>query len=396
MMLDVAESHASAVPPAGWLATLTLLAVMGCASPSHPSAGGVADDAPAVVAVPPSEVAVREVELPGSFEPYERALLYAKVTGYVSKLEVDIGDRVRSGAPLLRLDIPEMESTIERARADVDSARTALQKAEAEVRRSRITHERLSGLQKTEPLAVMEQDVDMAEADLQVAEATVRTTQAEISVAEARLQELMTLMGYAVLRAPFPGVITRRLVDTGALVVSGDDGGEPVLEIVREDRLRLVLAIPEPVVPETRPGLAAEIHLDSLPDCTFQGTISRVAGALTQDTRTMRAEIDMDSHDGRLRPGMYATVRLLLEGSESGGLGVPASAVRRDGDGQAWLWTVAGGVAARTNVTVAREDGITAVIRAGLRPDVLVVTDAPATLRDGEEVRVVASTGIAR
>ena len=109
-----------------------------------PQAG--AEDAATVVVGQPQPTAPHTVELPGSFEPYEAALLHAKVTGYVSKVHVDIGQRVSKGAPLVQLDIPEMEPALRRARADVLAAEATLEMDEAQIRRDRVTHERLAEL----------------------------------------------------------------------------------------------------------------------------------------------------------------------------------------------------------------------------------------------------------
>ena len=352
-----------------------------------PIRGAEGEVAATVAVTRPESAPGRQVALPGSFEPYEQALLYAKVTGYVARVRADIGDRVMRGTALVELDVPEMKPALLRARADVLAAEVAQQKAQAQTERDRITYRRLAGLQASEPLAVIQQDVDMAAADLQVSEAVARSARAEIAVAEAKMEELEALMAYTVIRAPFDGVVAQRFVHPGALVVSGADGGDPVLEVVREDRLRLVLAIPGPVVPLTRVGIPAEITVDVLPQRTFTGTVTRYAGILTPDTRTMRAEIDMDSHGGILRPGMYATVRLHL-GGDDGLLSVSAALIRHDEDGHAFVWTVRDGMVEKTSVEIARDDGASAVIRAGLHPDSLVVLEGPADLDEGQPVSI--------
>ncbi len=366
---------------------LAVICLMATTLAPHPA--GAADTV-AVVVGQPGQPEPHTFELPGSFEPYEDALLYAKVTGYVSRVHVDIGHRVASGTPLVQLDIPEMEPALRRARADVLATEAALEKADAQIRRDRITHERLAELQRREPLAVTQQDVDMAAADLQESEAAAHSADAEISVARAKLEELEAQMAYAVIHAPFNGVVARRFVDPGALVVSGADGGEPVLEVVREDRLRLVLAVPESIVPQIRTGIRAQITVDALPGRTFEAVISRSAGALSQDTRTMRTEIDLANQEGLLRPGMYATVRLELGGS-AGELSVPASVVRRDGKGQSFVWTVRDGKVAKTPVEIVRDDGASAVISAGLRPESAIVLEGPAQLLEGQPVSTVAA-----
>lgn len=346
-----------------------------------------AEQAATVVITTPRPAPPRTVELPGSFEPYEDALLFARVTGYVARVHVDIGQRVKAGTPLVQLDIPEMQSTLVRARADVRAAEAALELADAQIGRDRTTHERLAELQAREPRAVTQQDVDMAAADLQVSQAAAHSAEARIAVSLAKLEELKTLMTYATISAPFDSVVTQRLVDPGALVVAGADGGKPVLEVVREDRLRLVLAVPESIVNQVHEGVPALIAVDALPGQTVTGTISRYAGTLSRDTRTMRAEIDIDHHGGLLKPGMYATVQLLLD-SGSDQLSVPASLVHHDGNGDPFLWTVRDGAVAKTPIQIARDDGAYTVIRSGIGPETEIVLEGPTGIHEGQPVQV--------
>ena len=116
----------------------TRLAILGLAVAMLAVSGAGAEDAATVVVGQPWPTPPQAIELPGSFEPYEDALLYAKVTGYVSRVHVDIGDRVSAGAPLVRLDIPEMKPALGRARADVLAAEAAVEKADAQIRRDRM------------------------------------------------------------------------------------------------------------------------------------------------------------------------------------------------------------------------------------------------------------------
>ena len=288
------------------------LFVMSGSLPSR-EVGAADDNRPVVVVIRPEAVGGGgESELPGNFEPFERALLHSRAAGYLSRMNVDIGDRIKRGAPLATLLIPEMESELLHAEADVIAAQAEFRRTEAVAKLSDLTSRRLSDLQAGEPLAVTRQDVDVAAAEAHVSRARVESAAAAVDVARAKQSHLEALMSYATIRAPFDGIVVRRFVDPGALIVSGTDGGGPLLEVVNADRLRLVLSIPDSVAPRVRVGLACRIHVDALPRHEFTGVISRIAGALAVDSRTMRAEIDIDSEDGLLRPGMYATVKLQL------------------------------------------------------------------------------------
>lgn len=338
-----------------------------------------------VVARPELGTGFREIDLPGSFEPFERALLFAKVTGYVKQVYVDIGDTAKRGEPLVELRLPEMKAEMARARADVAAAGALLRQAQANSELASITHRRLADLSAREHLAVIQQDVDVASAKEKVAAAKVDTAAAELDVARAELDHLKALMEYSVIRAPFDGMVAKRAVDPGALVVDGADGGKSVLEFARADRLRLVIAVPEAHVYRMKPGIEVRITVDALPERIFLGTVSRVAGALAPDTRTMRAEIDMGSEGGLLLPGMYATVRCFLP-EESRTLTLPASLIRRE-EGEVFVWTVDGGRLKKVPIALGYDDGDRVVIEGGIGPDSLVVKAGPANMTEDQRVR---------
>ena len=253
-----------------------------------------------------------EIVLPGSFEPFEEIVLHANVTGYVGRVLVDIGDVVQPGAVLARLEMPEMQAEIQQAEAEVLAMQAGLRRAQAEVSLARINHRRMADVQSREPRAVTQQDVDLAAGELEVAQAQVALAEAQLAVAGARVAHLQALASYGTIRAPFKALVVRRHVHPGALVVAGADGGMPLFELASADRLRLVVAVPESAAPAVRPGVRAEIEVDALPGRTFVGEVSRTAGALSDDTRSLRVEIDMGTEGGLLTSGMYASVRLTL------------------------------------------------------------------------------------
>jgi RND family efflux transporter MFP subunit len=261
--------------------------------------------------------AVREIVLPGSFEPFQEIALHANVTGYVGRVRVDIGDVVQPGAELARLDMPEMEAEIKQAEAEVLAMEAELRRAKAEAGLAQIKHRRVAEVQSREPLAVTQQDVDIAGGELEVAQARLHSADARLAVAEARKAHLLALASYGTIRAPFHAVVVRRHVHPGALVVAGADGGGPLFELVSAERLRLVVPVPESAAPAVRPGLRAEIEVDALPGRSFVAEVSRTAGVLSDDTRTMRVEIDMSTEGGLLTSGMYASVRFELPAAAS-------------------------------------------------------------------------------
>lgn len=328
---------------------------------------------PTVIVELPSEGSIGEkIVLPGNLEPYERATLYAKVSGYLERVDVDIGDSVRKDQVLARLLVPEVESSLLSAHAD-------LAKAEAEAELGRLTYERLSTLHQREPGAVTRQDLDVSRAKREIAES-------DIQVAKARIAELEAVLSYAEIRAPFAGIVVNRFAHTGALMTAGTSGSQPVVELVRGDRLRLVLDVPEAFVSSVDLNRNVSCTLDALPDMTFQGKVSRYARSLLPDTRSMRVEIDIDNHDGKLLPGMYANVHLEV-GALDRVFTVPGTAIRVR-DGETCVFVVEENVIRKRPVVIVRDDGGTVAVRGDLDSRTPVVIATPPLLEEGEEVRL--------
>ncbi len=338
------------------------------------------------VARPQPAAAHQSLRLPGNVVAYERTSLYAKVTGYLEEVRVDIGDRVQKDQILAILTIPEMVPELMLAEAELMAGRARAQKAEAEHALSKITHERLASLRQAEPGALTSQDLDVAAAKEKLAAAQVEIARSDIEVAQARVAQLTALMEYATIRAPFKGVVTGRFADPGALAVASDTGSKPILEVARTDRLRLLIDIPEKYVPYIGAGHKIEFALDVYPGRSFESPITRVAGVLAPDTRSMRAEVDVDGRDGLVRPGMYATVRIPLAEIPRV-LAVPAAALRTVG-GRTFVFAVKDGRAMEVPAVLLLDDGAQIVIAGDLDPHSPVIVGAPPHIEHGQPVVV--------
>lgn len=367
-----------------WIA----LCACACESAATTEAKEATTELPSVVVVRPGREDVKQdLVLPGGLEAFERAALHARISGYLRDVLVDIGDTVNQGQALARIAAPEIEADLAKADADRVAAQARLKRKQAEADLARITHERLAALRESEAAAVPRQEVDVAEARARVAAADVELAEAEVKVAAAALERLRTLVGYATLRAPFPGVIAGRRLHAGALVTGGTSGGVPIVEVARTDRLRLVIDVPEPMVPHVAAGHDVVVTLDAFPGREWKGAVSRVAGALDEKTRAMRAEIDLDNADGTLRPGMYASVHFGVQ-ALAGAVALPARAVRSDEKAR-YVYVVRDGVLHRRDVVVASEDGKRTLIASGVDGDDPVVVAGSLLIADGQRVRAV-------
>lgn len=356
-----------------WLRTLTLGATLlgssllgSCKKSSAASAGQAAvktanpASQPVVVVTSPKKAdAKQRLRLPGTLEPWERAKLFAKVSGYVSEIGVEIGDQVKKGQVLARLSLPEMAAERRKASADVPAAKAQVEKAKADAELAKVTGERLAKLQQREPGAISEQELDVAGAKKKAADAQVQALESGLDVAKAKVGEIGALMSYATIKAPFDGTVTRRNADIGALVTQA--AKEPIVEVSRVEKLRLVLDLPEAVVPYVKPAQKVEFSLDAMPGKTFSATVARMSGVLAPDTRSMRVEIDVDNARRELSAGMYVKVELGYRELPDA-LTLPATSIRSTEGASHVLVVAAGDVLKKVPVTLLMDDGVEVVV----------------------------------
>lgn len=382
----------------------------------------------AAVVTPARRAVTRSLRVPGTLTADEQVNLFAKTSGYVSMIELDIGDRVSKGDHLVTISVPEMEDELRQMEAVLQAKQAkvraleakALQAqrmvdiAEAQVRRQVAEHD-LSTLtlkrrqELHEGNAIPESALDEArsaaavsEAQLRIAEAQVAGSQAErqavdadvqvaradFMVARANIARLRTLMQYASITAPFDGVITIRNVDHGTFVRSASEGtAELLLCVAKTDRIRVVVEVPETDAPFVRVGTKAHVDVKALSIGGFEATVSRTAGAIKPETRTMRVEIDVDNADGRFLPGMYAFVSLELE-TKAQALMIPSKAIRVEGK-ETVVYVAEGGVTKSMPIEIGYDDGIWAEITSGLEGGEQIITSTSGSILPGVPVAVI-------
>jgi membrane fusion protein, multidrug efflux system len=254
-----------------------------------------------------SKAVERQVNLPGEFQPYLSVPIFAKVGGFVKRVNVDRGSRVREGQLLATLEAPEMLSQIAEAQSKVQALE--LQRAEAEAKRAALasTYERLKIASAT-PGVVAANEVEIAQKTVEAAEALVHSYESSIEAGRAQLQAVRDLEQYLEIKAPFDGIITERNVHPGALVGPGTTA-TPLLRLHQVSRLRLVVAVPEALVGSIVKDARVSFTVPAYPGEQFSGTVSLLAHDLDPKTRTMAAEVDVRNPDLRLGAGMYPEVQ---------------------------------------------------------------------------------------
>ena len=249
------------------------------------------------------------------FRPYQEVSVHAKVAGYVELIAVDIGDRVKSGQLLAKLEVPELNDDLKKAGAEWMVSQEEVKHAEANYEQAHISYQRLAEVGKEHPKLVAQADLDIAKAKNDEAQSTLLASQRHVEECAANQGKYQTMLDYASIRAPFDGVITKRYVDTGSMVQAGiasNTQAMPLVDIADEDRLRLVFPVPESSVSIIHVGVPVEITIHSLHQ-TFIGTISRYSDKVDRATRTMETEVDVPNPNREITPGMYASVKLAVE-----------------------------------------------------------------------------------
>lgn len=340
-----------------------------------------------VTVVAPERGAIsRDLSLTATVEAYEQVPLYAKVSGYVRSLAVDIGDRVSAGQLLATLDMPEVKSQYAQVSAALGERRAKMREAQAEAALAQTIFVRGKGLRAKG--AITQQEMDEIAAKYQVAKARVEVARSAELSAGAHLAELQALMGYARITAPFDAVVTRRFVDPGALMQAATSNNDvtPLLTVARIDIVRVFVDVPEPSVPYVWCGQPATLEVGATGG-RFHGSITRYAGALDPATRTMRTEVDLQNTDRSLRPGMYGKLTMTLR-TGAGALGLARSAVHQDDRG-AFVFVLQGRRAVERRLRLGLASDQRVEIVAGLDGGERVIGSS-ADLKDGTAVSVVA------
>jgi len=346
--------------------TLNLRFLLGLASALLSATATLAADAPKPVEVktvhPARGEIIRFVTLPGTIRANQQATLCAKVPGYLKSLMVDKGDHVSAGQPLGEIEVPELAAEAVKYRAEI-------RVAEADFNRVKAARDKAGDL-------VTPQAVDEAGGRLEIA--------------RANLERIETLLRYSKLTSPFSGVVTSRYVDPGAFIAtptaSGSNQSGAIVTLMDFDTVRAQVAVPELEAALVKVGQPARIAVEGLPGKSFSGSLSRLAYALDEATRTMLVEVDLPNPDLALRPGMYATVKVGVEKHADARL-LPADAIVME-KANAFAFVVVDGKARKTPLKIGFNDGSKIEVVSGLTGEEAVILAGKQSFSDGQSVRV--------
>ena len=388
------------------LALLTLLVCLGACSGSQVVGAAGGDEQESVTTVGVTPVArkpiMKQLTVSSELVPFQEIDVYAKESGYVKDLLVDYGSRVQKGQLMAVLEIPELEMQIQQDTAAIASAAERVTHAQHELDRLEAQHQvvhlqsdRLSGVEKTRPGLVAQQEIDDAkgkdlalEAQVEGGKSAYETAQSQVDEAKAKQQRDKVMFDYARITAPFAGIVTQRFANQGALMQAGTSSSTQAMPLVRlsqDDLFRLVIPVPESYVKYIRIGDPVQVRVPSL-DKVVPGKVARFSVDVTADTRTMHTEVDVLNPAHVLMPGLYAEAILTLERKNSA-LVVPLQAVNQAG-GQATIFLVdPNSTLQERKITLGLETATDAEVLSGLNEGDRVVVSDRSALKAGLHVK---------
>jgi RND family efflux transporter MFP subunit len=301
----------------------------------------------------------RMIRLLGDVRSGATAVLYAKVSGYIKEVYVDKGDKVETGQILAEIESPEVEQQFAAANADL-----------AHKRRNLARIKELYSKGNTTQVALF-------------------NAETEATVAENNVGVLATSVSYKTVRAPFPGRVTARFVDPGALVTNSQTNitsAMPMLTLSDDARVRVFTYVQQVDVPFVQVGNRAVISDAANPERNKVGTVTRMTGELEPRTRTMLIEVHLDNADGFFTPGSFAYVTLHVPIKSY--IQIPVDGLITRGEDNV-VGVLEKDVVRFRTVSVASTDGATVSLTDGLKAGERIVINLPNEVTNGSRVQPV-------
>ena len=322
--------------------------------------------------------AQQSLVLPGNIQPYSKAPIYARVSGYLKSWQQNIGAHVTAGQLLGAIETPDLDQQLAQATADLATATANAQLAA-------VTAGRWSTLVKS-------QWVSQQAADDKTGAAAA--TKAMMESASANVKRLEALESFKNIVAPFDGVVTQRNTDVGALINTGSGAGQALFEVSDVHKVRIYVQVPQTFVGELRPGLKATFEMPQYPGQQFDANLVTTSGAIDANSHSMLVELQADNTDGKLAPGSYCQVHFQLP-VDPNLVQLPATALMPSNQGVEVAVLDDGGKVVLKSVQLGRDLGGSVEVTAGLSPSDRVIDSPPETLQSGDTVQLATSTASA-
>ena len=340
-----------------------------------------------------------QLTVAGVFQAFQEIDVHGKVSGYIRHIYVDIGDRVHQGQTLAVLEVPELQAEVAGAQAGITQTEQNISRLQNEVAREQATYgavhanyTRLKQASDEQPGLVAAQELEdalakdrSAASQVEAAKSAVAAAQGQLGVSRAENLRVTSMEQYATITAPYNGVVTMRYADTGSLIPAGTAEGlnQAVVRLAQSDVLRLRMPVPERDVPLVHVGSQVTVHVQATGQ-QFPGTVVRYTRDVSNSTRTMLTEVDVNNPDLTLTPGMYANVTFNLE-QKNDAIIIPASAIIQ-GDQPSVMLVDGNNRVQKRPIVLGISGANSQEVTSGLQPGDRIIIGRQSELQPGQQV----------
>ena len=322
----------------------------------------------------------------GTCQSDKEAKMSFKVAGKISKLNVEVGDKVKRGQTIAVIDAVDYSITYDQSVDQLKGAKTKQESAETQRIANKSNYERVEKLYENNSVSVSE--YEQAKAAYKTSVSQYEAAVSQVSTARKQVDAAKNQVGYTRLTAPFSGIITEVNISENELVGSGT----PVAVVSADGRPEVKVGIPENIIADIKKGQQVNIHFSSMPDRNFTGKVKEVAYS-SNNSSTYPVTIAINKPSSKIRPGMAASVTFSSEAGKkaTSALIAPAKGVGQGPDGNfAFVIEKSGdGYAARkSNVKIGELTPKGFEIKSGLKEGDMVATAGLNSLLDGVKVRL--------
>lgn len=354
------------------MALLAIASLSSCGSKEKKEEGAEADSVASVPVISLQKGILPSVlKIPGELIPYQQVDLYAKVSSFVKRVNVDVGSEVSQGQLLMTMEAPEINSQLAEAKSRIKTQEAVLTASQA-------NYDRLYKTSLT-PGTISGNDLDQAKA-------RKNSDEAQLEAARSAYQAVQANLAYLEIRAPFDGVVSARNTNPGAYVGPTGKGSDmPLLVLQQQKKLRLVVSVPEAYSGILKQKSKVDFTVRSIPGRKFTADVNRMAGSLDNKLRSERLEMDVANPNKTLLPGMYAEVSMNLAPTDSTFI-IPKTALVQSTE-KVFVIRVVDNKAQWVDVRKGRESNGKVEVYGDLNVGDQIITAANDEIRDGGKVK---------
>jgi RND family efflux transporter MFP subunit len=395
------ESEASGVPRWVWtvVAVVVVLAGLGGAGWWLLAGRALSVETTEAVTPSPTSAAGAVLQATGYVTARRQATVSAQMTGTLTKVLIEEGDKVQAGQVIAQLEDSALKATLNAAQANLQASQAQVTQAQAQLAQAQSDEKRQAELLASG--MTTRQAAEQSRTAVTNAAALLEARRREVDALRAQVAQAKVNFDYTVVRAPFSGVVTEKAAQVGEIISPLSAGGgftrTGVGTIVDMDSLEVDVDVNEAYIGQVSPNMPTQAVLDAYPDWKIPSHVIAIVPTADRGKATVKVRIGLDQKDQRLVPQMAVRVAFLNQKAADkagaaqpvpkGVLVPPSSVVQRDG--KTVVFTVADGRAQLHSVTPAKLDvGAMKLLPEGVKAGERVVVAPPEALADGMKVKI--------